>query len=130
MPSAPQAVTACRSADSHVRREFRSIAAANTALDSQLGADKAVRPPMRSNRRNIFATIRNKRQWHTPPDPNAAKWDRYVRDEAHYRKVTHYIEWNPVKAGLVKTPDQWPFSSARFRDDNNRLNPPLNPLTA
>ena len=51
-------------------------------------------------------------------------WDRYIRDEAHYRKVVHYIEWNPVKAGLVKTPEQWPFSSARFRDEYNRLKLP------
>ena len=45
-------------------------------------------------------------------------WDRYIRDEAHYRKVVHYIESNPVKAGLVKTPEQWPFSSARYRDEH------------
>lgn len=48
-------------------------------------------------------------------------WDRYTRDEAHYRKVVHYIENNPVKAGLVKAPEEWPFSSARFRDEYNRL---------
>ena len=48
-------------------------------------------------------------------------WDRYIRDEAHYRKVVHYIETNPVKAGLVKSPEQWPCSSARFRDEYNRL---------
>ena len=53
-------------------------------------------------------------------------WDRYIRDEAHYRKVVHYIEANPVKAGLVKTPEQWPFSSARFRDEYRRLNCPRN----
>jgi len=51
-------------------------------------------------------------------------WDRYIRDEAHYRKVVHYIEWNPVKAGLVKTPEQWPLSSARFRDEYSRLKLP------
>ena len=51
-------------------------------------------------------------------------WDRYVRDEAHYRKVRRYIEMNPVKAGLVKTPERWPFSSARFRDEYNRLKTP------
>ena len=51
-------------------------------------------------------------------------WDRYVRDEAHYRRVVHYIEWNPVKAGLVKSPEQWPYSSARFRDEYNRLKLP------
>jgi putative DNA methylase len=51
-------------------------------------------------------------------------WDRYVRDEAHYRKVVHYIESNPVKSGLAKTPEQLFFSSARFRDGYNRLKPP------
>jgi len=51
-------------------------------------------------------------------------WDRYIRDEKHYRKVRHYIEWNPVKAGLVKWPEQWPFSSARFRNEYNQLQLP------
>ncbi len=51
-------------------------------------------------------------------------WDRYIRDEEHYRKVIHYIESNPVKAGLVKLPEQWPFSSARFRDEYHRLKSP------
>ncbi len=51
-------------------------------------------------------------------------WDRYIRDEAHYRKVVHYIESNPVKAGLVRSPEQWAFSSARFRDQYNRLSVP------
>lgn len=39
-------------------------------------------------------------------------WDRYMRDAEHCRKAQHYIEWNPVKAGLMRAPDQWPFSSA------------------
>lgn len=42
-------------------------------------------------------------------------WDRFVRDEAHSRKVQHYIEWNPVKAGLERDPAQWPFSSLNPR---------------
>ena len=54
-------------------------------------------------------------------------WDRYIRDEAHYRKVVRYIEANPVKAGLVKTPEEWPFSSARFRDEYRRLKLPTKP---
>jgi len=57
-------------------------------------------------------------------------WDRYIRDEAHYRKVVHYIETNPVKAGLVKAPERWPFSSARFRDQYNRLQLPPKPIAA
>jgi len=39
-------------------------------------------------------------------------WDRYMRDEAHFRKAQHYIEWNPVKAHLVKEPEAWRFGSA------------------
>ena len=48
-------------------------------------------------------------------------WDRYIRDEDHYRKVLHYIEWNPVMARLAKSPAEWPFGSARFRDEYHRL---------
>lgn len=51
-------------------------------------------------------------------------WDRYIRDEDHYRKVLHYIEWNPVMARLAKSPEQWPFGSARFRDEYHRLKLP------
>jgi len=39
-------------------------------------------------------------------------WDRYIRDEAHYRAVVEYIHGNPVKAGLCKTEMEWPWSSA------------------
>lgn len=42
-------------------------------------------------------------------------FDRYIRDQEHYRKVVRYIENNPVKAGLVREPSHWPWSSARYR---------------
>lgn len=42
-------------------------------------------------------------------------FDRYIRDEAHFRKALHYIEWNPVKAHLVRSPEQWTYSSAANR---------------
>ena len=42
-------------------------------------------------------------------------FDRYMRDEAHLRNESAYIEANPVSAGLVKKPEQWPFSSASVR---------------
>ena len=43
-------------------------------------------------------------------------FDRYVRDDAHLAAVIRYIEHNPVKADLVAAPADWPFSSARRRD--------------
>jgi REP element-mobilizing transposase RayT len=42
-------------------------------------------------------------------------WDRYIRDETHFDKARRYIETNPVKAGLTRQPDKWPFSSAHPR---------------
>ncbi len=39
-------------------------------------------------------------------------FDRFIRDDEHWEKVTHYIEWNPVKAGLCADPKHWPYSSA------------------
>jgi len=42
----------------------------------------------------------------------AGYWDRYMRDEAHFRKAQRYIEANPVKARLARTLEDWPWSSA------------------
>lgn len=39
-------------------------------------------------------------------------WDRFVRDERHLAEVVEYIRQNPVKAGLVAKPEDWPWSSA------------------
>ena len=41
--------------------------------------------------------------------------DRYMRDETHYRKTVRYIENNPVKAGLVQSPETWRFGNAWWR---------------
>lgn len=50
-------------------------------------------------------------------------FDRYIRDEAHYHKAVHYIESNPVKAGLVTNARLWAWSSARWRPDGFGLQP-------
>ena len=39
-------------------------------------------------------------------------WDRYIRDEKHFHAAKDYIEQNPVKAGLVKNAEDWPWGSA------------------
>ena len=40
--------------------------------------------------------------------------DRYMRDERHLERAIAYVHANPVQAGLVSVPGDWPFSSARF----------------
>jgi REP-associated tyrosine transposase len=39
-------------------------------------------------------------------------YDHWCRDEAEFQRVRGYIARNPVKAGLVAKPEQWPWSSA------------------
>ncbi|MEP7212292.1 MAG: transposase [Acidobacteriota bacterium] len=39
-------------------------------------------------------------------------FDRYIRNLEHFAAVIKYIENNPVKAGLCRSPQDWPFSSA------------------
>ena len=48
-------------------------------------------------------------------------FDTYMRDAEHELKTRRYIENNPVKALLVREPKDWPWSSARFRDEHGRL---------
>jgi REP element-mobilizing transposase RayT len=39
-------------------------------------------------------------------------YDHWVRGEAEWNRIASYIEGNPVKAGIVVTPDAYPWSSA------------------
>jgi putative transposase len=51
-------------------------------------------------------------------------WDTFMRNEDQERKAIKYIEANPVKGKLCRTPESWPFSSARYRDRFGSLNLP------
>lgn len=42
-------------------------------------------------------------------------YDHWVRDGDELGRIIHYVEGNPVKAGLVQSPAEWPFSSAKDR---------------
>jgi putative transposase len=41
--------------------------------------------------------------------------DRFMRDAEHFASAVEYIEYNPVKAGLARVKEEFPWSSARFR---------------
>jgi REP element-mobilizing transposase RayT len=42
-------------------------------------------------------------------------FDRWVRSESEFERIRAYIERNPVKAGFVSEPRDWPWSSAAVR---------------
>jgi REP-associated tyrosine transposase len=44
-------------------------------------------------------------------------YDHWVRDDAEFHRIIHYIEENPVKAGLCGSARDWNWSSARFRPE-------------
>jgi REP element-mobilizing transposase RayT len=60
-----------------------------------------------------------------PPAPGSfwadGYWDTYMRDADQERRAIRYIENNPVKAALVRSPGEWPWSSRRFRDESGVL---------
>lgn len=51
--------------------------------------------------------LRNKRD---PWQPSF--FDRRIRDALEYQKYKDYIWQNPVKKGLARTPEEYPYSSA------------------
>jgi len=42
-------------------------------------------------------------------------FDRYIRSEEHFERTVKYIENNPVKAGLCRRTEDWPYGSAWFK---------------
>jgi REP element-mobilizing transposase RayT len=40
-------------------------------------------------------------------------WSEPIRDEAHLLRTARYIVLNPVRAGICKRPEDWPWSSYR-----------------
>jgi len=45
-------------------------------------------------------------------------FDRWIRNPNQWEKVIRYLEGNPVKAGLCKSPEEWEWSSAHQKRDN------------
>ncbi len=62
-------------------------------------------------RRAALQTLRWEREY----------WDTFMRDEKQQKTAVRYIENNPVKAKLCRAAEDWSFSSARFRDEYQRL---------
>jgi REP element-mobilizing transposase RayT len=58
-------------------------------------------------------------------------YDHWVRDVDELERIIRYIEENPVKAGLVKSPEEWLYSSARDRHlAGLEFGEPLRPVAA
>lgn len=47
--------------------------------------------------------------------------DRLVHDQTEFQRIARYIEMNPVNAGTVSTPEEYPWSSARPIDNRPQV---------
>ena len=53
-------------------------------------------------------------------------FDRWIRSQEELEGLIDYVENNPVKAGLVELAEEWAWSSARRKaDDEKRSSAPL-----
>jgi putative transposase len=78
--------------------------------------------PYRSPRERIMHSVKR----HSAKDCNllldqqgkfwqTESYDHWVRDLLEHDRIIQYVENNPVKAGLVAKPEDWPYSSASYR---------------
>lgn len=65
--------------------------------------------------KSFTANAANKRLGRSGDFYQHGYFDRMIRDEDHFYLTAHYIEDNPVKAGLCRTPEEWPNGSAAAR---------------
>jgi len=79
-------------------------------------------PSSRSPRSRIMHTFKlyTARQCNRLLSRRGAFWqnesyDHCVRDDEELERIIHYVEQNPVHAGLVRAAEEWEFSSARDR---------------
>ncbi len=47
-------------------------------------------------------------------------WDRLIRDEDHWFAAVRYVHENPVRAGLVRSKEEWGWSSAWISGSTSR----------
>jgi REP element-mobilizing transposase RayT len=45
-------------------------------------------------------------------------FDHWIRNDGELNRIVRYIEYNPVTAGFVQTPEDWPWSSARLAGES------------
>ena len=72
------------------------------------------------NWKSIVAVEANKLLKRTGSFWQPEYWDHFMRDAEKTPKAIRYVENNPVRANLCRLPEEWPFSSARFRDPQTR----------
>jgi len=80
--------------------------------DDAIGGTRSPRVAIMRSIKGRSAVACNRLLGREGPFWQSESYDRVVRNEEEMEKVVHYVEMNPVKAGLCSSSEEWPFSSA------------------
>jgi type I restriction enzyme R subunit len=100
---------------SHIHWLFQPIPEWVTRLSVDGRLNRSPREQITYSLNRFTATACNRLLNQRGPFWEHESYDHWVRDQDELDRITAYIEANPVKAGLVKTPEDWLFSSAWHR---------------
>jgi putative transposase len=89
-------------------RVYREIVDPGEEANQEIGGprERASREPLWPGTANPLIGHDLKPVWHRE------YWDRFIRNDRHFRQAVEYIHQNPVKAGLAANVEDWPWSSA------------------
>lgn len=93
---------------SDVTRDFKRFTSREISREAKRqGSDQLLRDFAESRLANRAQDVSQYQVWQEGSHPEAIFTEKFARQKMDY------IHLNPVKAGMAKTADEWPYSSAR-----------------
>ncbi|RIK28892.1 MAG: transposase [Anaerolineae bacterium] len=93
---------------SDVTRDFKRFTSRKISQEAEKqGATDVIKVFKKARKENRAQDVSEYQVWQEGSHPEAIFTEKFARQKIDY------IHMNPVKAGLVKTPEQWQYSSAR-----------------
>ena len=93
---------------SNITRDFKRFTSREISRESKRqGAEKYIKVFEQARKENRAQDVSKYQVWQEGSHPEAIFSERFVKQKLDY------IHVNPVKAGMAKTAEEWPYSSAR-----------------
>jgi REP element-mobilizing transposase RayT len=108
---------------SDVTRDFKRYTSREISREAQRQDKKELLLSFSNARKeNRAQDVSNYQVWQEGSHPEAIFTEKFARQKMDY------IHLNPVRAGMVKTADEWPYSSARAYSLGKEMYPPIDLL--
>ncbi len=108
-----------------ITRDFKRFTSLEISREAQRHGEKEILLAFENARKeNRAQDVSTYQVWQEGSHPEAIFTEKFAKQKMDY------IHMNPVKAGLVSTPEQWPYSSARAYFLGEETYPPTDLLMA